>query len=123
MATIVVDSPAFDVSGNASFETPLINGILNRVTVYGLTSLDGDGTASSNTFDITITEALGKQVLAVTGISGKGNIYDSAVQSDDESGTATGLFQPGSYTSNRFTVTIANGTATEFVRLYFELVV
>jgi hypothetical protein len=105
-----------DGSGDASDEIKNVDGLLMGVRVNNQTS-------NSNTFDITIAEkgGLERTLLEITGISGTDNWYNPANEMQTTAGVGVGAYTPFQIQNNKLTVTIANGTASDNIKVSVEI--
>lgn len=105
------------ISGTtATAYTKPLTGILTRIRVD---VLQANGTASSNTCDVTISEdnGLGQTIQTVTGSTGTGNFYNPRNEITDATGTGTGLYTAIQLQSTVLKIAVANGTATDIVKV------
>lgn len=113
-----VRTPAI-ASNAATAESDLCDGLLMELRVDVRTSA---GATSSNTVTITIIDnVFGRTLLTKAGVTGIGNIFDVGAQWQTNAAVATGLYKPFALANQRFTVTIASGTNTEYVEVWAKI--
>ena len=117
IATILTGAIA---SNAAVKEGELLSGMVVGIRVD---ILEADGTtASSNTADVTITEGdFNQDILIVTGLTGIENFYRPEDERDTVAGVGQSSYTPFVLTSQRLTVTVANGTDTEIVKVFVKV--
>lgn len=120
MSQIEIVLTAAIASNAASKQSELLTGLIVGIRVDILQS-DGT-TASTNTADVTITENIFNQdILVVTTITGVENFYRPEDERDTVAGLGQSSYTPFVLTSQRLTVTVANGTDTELVKVYVKV--
>lgn len=115
----IITTPAI-ASNAAAKQGEILTGFIVGIRVD---ILESDGTTtSSNTADVTITDNIFNQnLLVVTGITGIENFYNPQDERDNNLGVGQAGYQPFFLASQRLTVTVANGTDDEIVKVFARL--
>lgn len=107
------------IASNAATQTSdVLSGVLVGLVID---VFEADGTESSNTCTITLSDNLGRTLWTDTGITGFANYVMPQKAVVDTAGDATGSYAFQLVTNQTLTVTIASGTDTEYVRVYVLL--
>lgn len=80
------------------------------------------GAASASTCDVTIKDnVFNRTLLAKTGVTGVENFFDPGAEWLNSSAVAQDQYKPFFLANQRFTVTIANGTDTDYVEVWGKI--
>jgi hypothetical protein len=87
-----------------------------KVMEWRIDVRDSTGAASANTCDIVIKDNLFERTLLTkTGVTGLANFFAPGDEWMNASGVAQDLYKPFVLISQRFTVTVTNGTNTDYL--------
>jgi hypothetical protein len=108
------------IASNAAVkESNLCNGSVMEWRVDVRTAA---GAASSNTVTITITDnVFGRTLLTKAGVTGVGNFFDCGAEWMNNACVVQDLYKPFELCNQRFTVTIASGTNTDYVEVWGKI--